>query len=140
MHNSIVKRLVSLLDEQAENSGCQVYFTGIRVAVSSAHYRSPGVVVTAEDIADDFIVRFPRAIFEVLEAHVQDTEALERLEEYLRIPSMQFYGMVRQDRRCALVYARQLEGWAFSILGSGDLLDMPCIGAKVALAEVYADE
>jgi hypothetical protein len=139
MHNSIVRRLVSLLDAPAEMQGCQVYFTGIRVAVSSVHYRSPGVVVTSEDIADDFMVRAPRAIFEVLEG-AHDPEAVERLEEYLRLPSMQFYGMVRQDRRCALVYTRQALGWTFSILDAGDQLDLPCIGARVPLAEVYADE
>jgi hypothetical protein len=59
---------------------------------------------------------------------------------YRRIPSLQTYVLVAQDRPSVEVYERQPDGWQWLLSEANDLsesLSLPSIGCTLALAEVY---
>lgn len=109
-NNRIVKRLVRLLDQEAEARGCDVFFTVVKMRVPNNRYRYPDVAVTYEDDADEYMIQAPCAVFEVLSDSTEDVKKSEKLEEYLKIPSVQRYMLLRQDRALVMVYAREADG------------------------------
>ena len=78
--------------------------------VPNNRYRYPDVVVTCEDDADEYMTQAPCAVFEVLSDSTEDVKESEKLEEYLKIPSVQRYVLLRQDRALVMVYAREADG------------------------------
>ena len=137
-HNRLIGRLVRLLDRIAEARGCDVFFTVVKMRVPNNRYRYPDVVVTCEDDADEYMIQAPCAVFEVLSDSTEDVDAGEKPEEYLKIPSVQRYVLLRQDRALVMVYAREADGWQFSLLGESGSFDVPCIGATLTLEGIYA--
>ncbi len=137
-HNRLVGRLVRLLDQAAEARGCDVFFTVVKMRVPNDRYRYPDVVVTCEDDADEYMIQAPCAVFEVLSDSTEDVDVREKLEEYLKIPSVQRYVLLRQDRAFVMVYARDGAEWRFSLLEGTGSFDVPCIGATLTLEGIYA--
>jgi Uma2 family endonuclease len=110
-----------------------VFFTVVKTQVSATRYRYPDVIVTCEEDTDEYTVTAPCALFET---HLENSA--RKLEEYLKLPSLERYVMVRQDRRVAMVYKRAPSGWVFEILEGDGVIDIPCLGTSVTLEQVYA--
>ena len=137
INNRIVKRLIRLLDDTAEAKGCQVYFTVVKTQVADTRYRYPDVIVTCEEDTDEYTVKAPCALFEVLSDSTEDVDSIDKLEEYLKLPSLERYVMVRQDRRAVFVYKRSGSGWAFELLEGDGVVDVPCLETQFSLVELF---
>ena len=137
-NNRVVGRLYRLLADKAEAKGCDVFFTVVKMRVPNNRYRYPDVVVTCEDDANEYMIEAPCAVFEVLSDSTEDVDVGEKLEEYLKIPSVQRYVLLRQDRAFVMVYARDGVEWRFSLLEGTGSFDVPCIGATLTLEAIYA--
>jgi Uma2 family endonuclease len=136
-NNRMVGRLIRVLDARAEEKGCDVFFTVVKMRVPGGRYRYPDVVVTCEPESDAYLIEAPCAVFEVLSDSTRDVDENEKLEEYLKIPSVQRYVLLRQDRPLAMVYARAEDGWRFSLLEGEGSFDVPCLDLTVRLEEIY---
>lgn len=136
INNRIVGKLYRLLADAAEEKGCEVFFTVVKTQVTATQYRYPDVVVTCEGETDEYMVQAPCALFEVLSESTEDIDATEKLEEYLKLPSLERYVMLRQDRPLAMVYRRTQEGWLFELLERGEI-EVPCMGVGVGLEDIY---
>ncbi len=137
-NNRVVGKLYRLLIERAEAKGCDVFFTVVKMQIPNGKYRYPDVVVTCEEDADEYLIQAPCAIFEVLSDSTEDVDQGDKLEEYLKIPSVQRYVLLRQDRALVMVYARENDGWRFSLLENTGEFDVPCVGASLKLEDIYA--
>jgi Uma2 family endonuclease len=137
-NNRVVRRLVRLLDTPAEAHGCDVFFTVVKMSVPTGRYRYPDVVVTCEADADEYMIEAPCAVFEVLSESTEDVDTNEKLEEYLKISSLQRYVLLRQDRALVMVYARETDGWHFSLLEEAGEFNLPCVGATLNVKDIYA--
>jgi Uma2 family endonuclease len=133
----VVRRLVRLMDRRAEEKGCDLFFTVVKVQVDENRYRYPDVVVTCEEDADEYLIRAPCALFEVLSESTQTTDETEKLEEYLKLPSLERYVLLRQDRALAYVYSRQGDSWRFDLLDQSGAFDVPCLDLRVRLEDIY---
>jgi Uma2 family endonuclease len=125
--NRLVGRLVRLLDAFAELKSGDVFFSTVKLKVSDDIYRYPDVVVTCEENTDEYLVQAPCAVFEVQAETARNGG--EKLEEYLKIPSLNRYVLLRQDRALAMVYSRQGDSWRFDLLENTGEFDVPCINA-----------
>ena len=105
--------------------------------VPNNRYRYPDVVVTCDDDADEYMIQAPCAVFEVLSDSTEDAKKSEKLEEHLKIPLVQRYVLLRQDRALMMVYARDGTEWRFSLLEEFGSFNVPCIGATVTLEGIY---
>lgn len=137
-NNRIVRRLVRLLDQRAEEKNCDLFFTVVKMKVEENRYRYPDVVVTCEEDADEYLIQAPCTVFEVLSESTQTTDETEKLEEYLKIPSVQRYVLLRQDRASAYVYSREGDSWRFNLLDHTGEFDLPCLDLRVKLEDIYA--
>ena len=134
-NNRIVGKVYRLLADLAEAKGCQVFFTVVKTQVTETRYRYPDVIVTCEEDTDEYTVKAPCALFEVLS---KDKNPAQKLEEYLKLASLERYVMLRQDRPLAMVYKRTETGWAFEMLGADGEIDVPCLETSFKLEQVYA--
>ncbi len=137
-NNRVVGKLYRLLIERAEAKGCDVFFTVVKMQIPNGKYRYPDVVVTCEEDADEYLIQAPCAVFEVLSDSTEDVDQGEKLEEYLKIPSVQRYVLLRQDRALVMVYAREKDGWRFSLLENTGEFDIPCVDVTLKLEDIYA--
>jgi Uma2 family endonuclease len=137
-NNRVVGKLYRLLAERAEAKGCDVFFTVVKMQVANGKYRYPDVVVTCEEDADEYLIQAPCAVFEVLSDTTEEVDQGEKLEEYLKIPSVQRYVLLRQDRALVMVYAREGDGWRFSLLENTGEFDVPYIDLTLKLEDIYA--
>jgi Uma2 family endonuclease len=137
-NNRVVGRLYRLLAAIAEPKGCDVFFTVVKMPVEGNRVRYPDVVVTCEKDADEYLIQAPCAVFEVLSETTKDVDEGEKLEEYLKIPSVNRYVLLRQDRALAMVYSRQGDSWRFDLLENTGEFDVPCIEARVKIEDIYA--
>jgi Uma2 family endonuclease len=137
-HNRIAGKILRLLGDLAEARGCLVLMENIKVRTKDTKYRYPDVVITCETISDEYMVLEPCAIFEVLSESTAETDATTKLEEYLKLPSLQRYVMLHQNDQTAIVYKRGLDGWQVEFLGADGEVSLPCLETSLKLEQVYA--
>jgi Uma2 family endonuclease len=80
----------------------------------------------------------PCALFEVLSESTAETDATTKLEEYLKLPSLQRYVMLHQNDQTAIVYKRGPDGWQVEILEGDAEISIPCLDTTLKLEQVYA--
>ncbi len=136
-NNRVVRRLVRLLDAAADAKNCDVFFTVVKMQIPNGKYRYPDVVVTCEEDADEYLIKAPCAVFEVLSDSTRDVDENEKLEEYLKIASVQRYVLLRQDRALAMVYSRDGIEWRFALLENTGEFEIPCLGLTLRLEDIY---
>jgi Uma2 family endonuclease len=137
-HNRIAFRIAKLLDDAAQQKGCQVYLENIKVRTRGTKYRYPDIVVTCEQNDDEYTVFDPCALFEVLSSSTEEIDGLDKVEEYLKLSGLQRYVMLRQDRAAATVYSRDPSGWHVEIIEDSGEFDVPCLNTKLTLEQIYA--
>jgi Uma2 family endonuclease len=137
-HNRIAGKILRLLGDLAEARGCLVLTENIKVRTKDTKYRYPDVVITCETITDEYMVLEPCALFEVLSESTAETDATTKLEEYLKLPSLQRYVMLHQNDQTAIVYKRGPDGWQVEILEGDAEVSIPCLETTLKLEQVYA--
>jgi len=136
-NNRIVRRIVERLGPAVDVRECDLFFTVVKVCVAETRYRYPDVVVTCEEDADEYLVIAPCAIFEVLSDSTEKTDTEDKLEEYLKIPSLERYVLVRQESKTAIVYARDASDWRVNLLEEQGDIEIPCLGMVLKLEDLY---
>jgi len=82
----------------------------------------------------------PTVIFEVLSDTTEVTDRKDKLNEYRSIPSLQAYVLVSQHTERVEYYLRDAErsAWWYDDAATPDAsFDLPAVGCKVELSEVY---
>jgi Uma2 family endonuclease len=88
-HNVIVGNILVALKSTLEARGCDVFALSIKLQTGPISFRYPNVIITCESSTDEYVVFDPCALFEVQSEHPSD--AITKLEEYLKLPSLQQY-------------------------------------------------
>lgn len=139
-HGVICSNLVAALHRPARSKGCHVYASDMRVRYSEMdlRYYYPDVVVTCEDMPDDSrYAQAPCLIVEVLSETTQDTDRREKRWAYTQLPTLQGYLLVDTAARAARLYTRSDGGWNDEYWEGEGEMELPCIGLRVTLDEVY---
>jgi Uma2 family endonuclease len=137
-HNRIAFKVAMLLDPIAEARGCEVFIENIKVRTKDTKYRYSDVIITCETNNDEYTVLEPCALFEVLCESTEETDTSTKLEEYLKLPSLQRYVMLQQNEPSAIVYKRGLDGWQVEFLEADGEISIPCLETTLKLEQVYA--
>jgi Uma2 family endonuclease len=138
-HNDIVGNIYVALREPARSRGCRVQFETVKVPVSARKYRYPDVFVSCAPPDDDArLERNPCLIVEVMSESTKGIDLGDKLQEYMRIPSLERYLIVAQDKRSGLLYKRMPNGWVVQILEQNAEIDIPCLETSITLEQIYA--
>jgi Uma2 family endonuclease len=136
-HNRLVRRLVRLLSDEADEKDCELVFETVKLRVRSTRYRYPDLIISCNPGDDDYFVENPCFIAEVLSKSTEETDVTKKLDEYTRLPTVERYIMIDQSSRLVIVYKREGEKWLVETLDETGEFDVPCLDAKVTLEQLY---
>lgn len=138
-HNRICSRLLRLIYDAAEASGCELFINDMIVQTPGGKGYYPDLFLTCEE--SDGRARFKQLPCWIIEVLSESTEAIDRgekLHNYKTIPSLKAYVLVSQDQKLVEVYRRLEDGtWRYETLEGNDTLELPCLELKVGLEEIY---
>ncbi len=138
-HNRIIVNITARLWGAARGGDCRVYSEGVKLRVAEDVIYYPDVMVACGPEGDDPLVEDdPCLVVEVTSPGTETTDRREKLAAYKRMPSVEAYLIVSQDRRSVEIHLRGENGtWR-----RGDLVDegrfsVPCPETNLSLAEIY---
>ena len=134
-HNLIVRNLREALRRHA-TPGCNVYSESVQlVAAQSMYY--PDVVLTCDerDEADEYIVRYPRIVAEVLSPSNRGVDTTTKLRDYATLETLEHVLIVEQKERTVLHYRFNTKSEGVVHIVSTGALD---VGFPVEIDELYA--
>jgi Uma2 family endonuclease len=137
-HNDIVANIIEALRPIARAKKCRLQFETVNLQVKSTRYRYPDVMVSCAPGDNPYFLENPCFIIEVLSESTQATDTGPKLDEYTRLPSLERYVMIEQDRRVVRIYRRTPEGWLFESLEDEGEIEIPCLETKLTLEQVFA--
>ena len=143
-HNQIVVNLSREISLQFKGRSCRVYTNDMRVRIAGTkRYCYPDLAALCEPVLfddehKDTLIN-PSLILEVLSASTEAYDRGEKFEHYRLIKSLAEYVLVSQDKPHIERFARQSnEQWLFtSTSGLDSLVELPAIGCRLSLAEIY---
>lgn len=145
-HNAICFNLAAALGPQLRKSGCRGFTSDQRVRIpASNRYVYPDLTVVCGepvfDQDDPQTIANPTLIVEVLSPSTESRDRGSKLFGYRSLPSLGGYLLVAQDRTWVEHWSRQADGrWLVTeIEDLSATLDLPEVGCKLPLAEVYED-
>ena len=143
-HNLIAGNISRELGQQLRERECEVYQGDMRVKVSpTGLYTYPDVTVVCgepefEDAEVDTLLN-PKVLVEVLSPSTADYDRGGKFTHYRRLPSLQEYVLISQDRPLVEHYVRQgQDEWLLTEQSSlEDTLVLPSIECQLPLSEIY---
>ena len=119
-----------------------VHSSNMRVKFSPSRYVYPDLsVVRGESVYDDasrLNLLNPVFVVEVTSPSSAIRDRMDKLDNYLSVPSIDAYLIVDQDRPRADLYSRSNDGWHLRTFSDpADAIPLPQIGCELPLAQVY---
>jgi Uma2 family endonuclease len=143
-HITIVANVVAHLHPQLRQRPCKIYPSAMKVKVPTVSgYAYPDVVVVCGEriFADDQrdILVNPTVIVEVLSPSTEQYDRGKKFQYYRTLASLHEYVLISQEQARIEHYVRQAGGqWTLSDhVGLEAVLELPSIGCRLALADVY---
>jgi Uma2 family endonuclease len=137
-HNRIVQNILLALTPSVAARACEIVIETVKLRTRQSRYRYPDVIVSCAPGNDRYFLENPFLLVEVLSEPTSLTDTTEKLDEYLRIPSLQRYVLVEQTVRRVIVYRRAAEGWMVEVLDTSGEIEVPCLENTLTLGQTYA--
>lgn len=124
---------------QAANLPCEAMGDGITVQVGDDTDYEPDIVVYCGELMGDNDLAAPNPIIivEVLSPSTQSVDTGTKFVDYLGVPSMRHYLIVRADRRAVIHHRRRDDGGIETRLLSEGLIALEPPGIEVAIEDFY---
>ena len=144
-HGTLALNMAITLRQHLRGKPCGVWVADmkVRVKADSAYYY-PDVVATCDpadlspDAPKDFL-EAPKLVIEVLSDSTEPVDRREKLLSYRRLPSLDEYVLIDQNRLWVEVFRRTPAGWTQDIYEAGEVVRLASVGLDVPMAELYAD-
>lgn len=144
-HNLIAQNIVLQLRHRLRGSGCQPFFTNLKVRIEARNrFYYPDVLVTCQPEAmHSYFQNRPSVIFEVLSPSTELKDRREKLSAYFTLSDLREYVLVAQDEMRVEIYRLIEPGvMRLEVLGEGDELrleSLPPYPLTLPLKEIYED-
>lgn len=137
-HNRIIVNISSRLLSVARGGACRVYSESVKLRVSDDVIYYPNVMVACGPEDEDPLVEHtPCLIVEVTSPSTESIDRREKMLNYRKIPSLQAYLIVDQNRRWIERHWRDESGeWRQGGLDEGSI-PVPCPETSLPLDEAY---
>ena len=140
-HDRVVVNAIEALGPQLRGGPCSTFTGDIGVRTKIEQVRRPDVGVECGDgDMDGHDAVDPRLVVEVLSPSTKRFDYVGKLIEYQRIPTL-LYILLVNPRAVVVTFAERSEdGWTSRDIENLDaVIDLPGIGAKLAVADLYAN-
>lgn len=139
-HNLITANVAKQLMDAAAGGPCRVYMIDVKLRTDAEVIYYPDVMVACgPDSGDPMIEDAPCLVVEVASPSTSVIDQREKLVAYKRVPTIEAYLIVEQDRRRVHRFWRDREGtWSDDeVSGSGEV-PVPCPPTTLRLDAIYA--
>ena len=139
-HDRVKLNATIALDRLVRGSGCFVGTSDTKVLCGNGNVRYPDLLVDCGSfVPTDTRAAEPRVVVEVLSKSTAATDFVLKMRDYASVSSIDTYLLLWQDEPRAVVNHRTGEGWRpEEVAGLDGIVELPAVGARLALAEVYA--
>lgn len=145
-HNAICFNLAGALKPRLRGSDCRGFTSDqrLRVPLSNRYVYPDLTVVCGQPVFEDddpYTLVNPTLGVEVLSSTTESKDRGSKLFGYRTLPSLRGYLLVAQDRTWVEHWSRQDDGrWLVTEIDDpAATLDLPEVGCKLPLAEIYED-
>lgn len=143
-HAALAMSIGSALIPQLRGGGCRVYSSDLMVRVKESGLATyPDVTVVCGEVETDpqspNTVTNPSVLVEVLSDSTAAYDRGEKLDEYKTIESVGAVSLVSQSSRRIELHHRGPRGFMTTVLTSGDVCTLDCIGAELNIDALYDD-
>ena len=136
-HDRIAINLAASLVPRLRGGPCQPHGGNLKIRVGES-IRYPDAYVTCEPIRrDSTIAPNPIVVFEVLSKGTARTDRIVKNREYASTASIRRYVMLEQGEIAGTMFERVGDDWIGRLLGPGTVLEIPEIGIRLPIAELY---
>lgn len=118
-------------------SPCDVYSSDMKLSAGFDCYYPDVFVKCDPDDNDELVKEKPILIVEVLSESTKHFDRGDKLQNYLRIPSLQEYVLVSQKEIEIWIYRRRGKKWEMEILKDNDELHFTSIDLKIPVGDLY---
>ncbi len=143
INNRMAIAIAMLFTGMLEKRGYQVYINDVKVAIPGGlKYRYPDVCVTAEPEteADEYILRAPALLVEVVSKDSHKTDYIDKLIEYTKIPSLEYYLIVEPEQVKVTLCERERDDWvSHQYTDLADTIPLSKLDATLPMASLYKD-
>lgn len=142
-HTYIRDNMVASAKAQLRGEPCRIGSCDLRVKVqATGFYTYPDVVVFCDkpemDDAVNQTLLNPRVIIEVLSDSTEKYDRGVKFDHYRKIPTLQEFVLVSQDRVLIERYVRQAETWILTVFDDADAtFSFASIPVQTLIADVY---
>lgn len=138
-HNRLAGNFFARLLRAAEDGPCRIYMSDVKLRAAEDLVYYPDVMAACGPEDDDPLVEHaPCLVVEVTSPSTEVIDRREKLAAYKRIPSLEAYVIVHQDRRRVERHWRDEEGtwWDADLLDEGRV-PLPCPEVELTMDNVY---
>lgn len=141
-HNRIKINLVKYLDDRINPDTCMIHDENIKTELFPQRtYVYPDIVIScdANDRLDNYMVKHPKLILEILSTGTESYDRGFKLLNYQRIPSLRQYGLLSQDIMQVESYSRNEDNsWKYEMFTAPDsVLEFSSFGIGMTLTQIY---
>jgi len=140
VHDDIVVNVLAELRNQLRGGGCRPFTSDGSVETKPGQIRRPDIGVDGGRRDPNATkATSPRVVAEVLSPTTRDFDTIGKLEEYKLVDSLQRVVVIEPNAPEVIVWVREDDrSWRKAVYrGLEQEIDMPEIGATLALAEIY---
>ena len=138
-HNDISSNAHSELCDRLP-ADCRPYLLDAQVQIQMTErerFYYPDVVVTCSSLDnDEYLIRHPSLIIEVLSRTTEDLDRGEKFDDYKRLPTVQEYVLVHQARACVEIFRRRTN-WEREIFEPDASITFESVQVTVPIAQFY---
>jgi len=141
-HNQITINLAALLRPISRGTNCRIYAADMKVAVAKNVFYYPDLVVTCQIAQEnsEYYLSHPCLVVEVLSPSTEHIDKREKLLAYQRIPSLQAYLIIAQDKLHVEQYWRDEQGnWHYDTYTEQEIVHLPCLNLEISMNAIYED-
>jgi len=138
--NRVAGSIYALLLQLLNHKVFEVYIQDVKLStVKNKRYRYPDVMVTpVVDDEDDDMVHQAVLIAEILSPSTEKIDRNEKLKEYSKIPSVQYYLLVSQEEPIIELYRRNGDVFEYTFFTEKtDVINFPFFDIKLTLDDIY---
>ncbi|MEO5951329.1 MAG: Uma2 family endonuclease [Chloroflexia bacterium] len=144
-HITISSNLLAEIHQQLKGKPCRVFNSDLRIKVNpTGMYTYPDITavcgtIRLEDTKQDTLLN-PTLIAEVLSPSTEAYDRGEKFAHYRKLPSLQEYILISQDKILVERYIRQGEDWLLSAFSDPNAtLNLTSINCAIPIASIYTD-
>jgi Uma2 family endonuclease len=140
LHDRVVTSIIIALGNQLRGTPCRPTTADIALRTRLRSVRRPDVTVTCDPPRGDvYEAQAPRMVVEVLSPSNKGVAWDRKMREYRRLDGLDYIMLVDSEVVAVTLYQRTEDGdWDDLDADSlDDIMDLPRIGCRLALAEIY---